>query len=236
MGLTRLLSSKAAWVAAIIVAVSLSGVMLGTQSAVAFDDDGTACKYDLNASGDGTVTLKINPNRVQVEIRGALSNTLYTVWTDFRNRAPVKELAADHPGLVLARRVAPTFATVAGVTSGMGLDLNGVITNGKGNATLNIRLDYNLLETGASPVVAADLVEQGPERLVGGGWMRQYDDATNRQLVDAEGLPELVRATAQGITMVGHVDNLTHGHTPGTDIVDRFSGFSGDFPSSCSGS
>ena len=134
----------------------------------------------------------------------------------------------------LARQaVAPAFATTTGVTSGMGVDANGVITDGQGNATIVVDLNFNLLSKGASPLVALDLVDQGPDRLVGGGWLREYDDATDRQLVDNGGLPKVVRATAQGITVVGHTDFLTHGHTPGTDVVDRFSGFKGDFPANC---
>ena len=51
--------------------------------------------------------------------------------------------------------------------------------------------------------------------------------------VVVDGLPVLLRGTAQGITIVGHTDFVTHGHTPGTKNVDHFSGFNGDFPSDC---
>ena len=115
----------------------------------------------------------------------------------------------------------------------MGIDFNGVVTDSDGDAKLKLDLDFNVLLAGASPLVAADLVVQGANRIVGGGWLRLYDDATDRQLVDGDGLPVVGRATAQGITMVGHTDLLTHGHSPGTDVVDRFSGFKGDFPGDC---
>jgi hypothetical protein len=103
-------------------------------------------------------------------------------------------------------------------------------------ATPRIRLDYNLLGTGTGPVVAEDLVEQDPNR-VGGGWLRIYTEPLSSgasvQTVDGRGLPLLYRSTAQGLTIVGHFDHVTHGHTPGVGGVDHFSGFKGDFPSDC---
>jgi hypothetical protein len=123
----------------------------------------------------------------------------------------------------------------------MGLDANAVVTNDHGKAKFNIKLDYKLLELGASPVVAEDLVEEGTNR-VGGGWLRKYVNAVvsgpSIQQVDPDsGLPVLVRSTAQGITIVSHPDFVTHGHTPGVGGTDHSavpnSSFKGDFPAAC---
>ena len=85
-------------------------------------------------------------------------------------------------------------------------------------------------------MVAEDLINQGPN-VIGGGWLREYElpiaSGPSVQKVDANGLPVVVRATAQGITIVGHTDKVTHGHTPGLGGVEHFSAYSGDFPRSC---
>lgn len=162
----------------------------------------------------------------------------------------------DDPDLdkgALPRGVAPAFETTAGVTAGMGLDENAFITDELGNAVFESELDYELLRPGDSPVVGAELTMQGRNR-VGGYWLRQYETApyppmlcpdptdptspcpmASLQVVDPQtGLPRLHRATAQGITIVGHNDFITHGHTPGVGGVrggpgDHFPGFKGDF-------
>lgn len=199
---------------------------------------GRFCHYDLETSDVGTAEVRVRPNRIRVKIRDAQPHTLYTVWIDFRNRE-TGQLAADYPlaAGALDRGVAPAFASTAGVTSGMGLDANAIVTNGRGNGSATFRLDYNVLQLGESPVVGGELAMQGLNR-VGGYWLRQYglDPQTQAslQLVDAEtGLPLLERSTPQGLTIVGHPDFVTHGHTPGVGGVDHFPGFKGDFPSEC---
>lgn len=198
---------------------------------------GVRCEFDLTTSDVGIATVKIVATVFEIEISDARPNTLYTVWVDFKNRAR-NELSDDYPlgKGALERGVAPAFATTAGVTAGMGLDLNGIITDDQGRASVTAILDYNLLGPGASPVVSDKLAMQGANR-VSGYWLRIYEDANERpslQVTDPEtGLPRLERATAQGITMVRHPDFVTHGHTPGVRGVDHFSGFKGDFPPDC---
>lgn len=198
------------------------------------------CTYKLTpaAGQPGTARVTITNNRFTVKFRRARPNTLYTVWIDFRNRAS-GELTLDYPldKGALPRGVAPTFASTAGVKSGMGLDKNAIITGGRGNATLNVTLDYDLFEPEGSPVVGEGLTMHGLNR-VGGGWLRVYperpDIVASTQLTDRKtGLPLLERSTAQGITIVGHPDRISHGHTPGVKNVDHFSAYSGDFPFDC---
>ena len=201
-------------------------------------EPGVECNYQLDTSsgqpGTAFVTAKID--EIKVIFSDAKPNTLYTVWVDHKNRA-TGQLAGDYPAGALPRGVAPAFALTDGVTAGFGLDKNGIITDESGNADLVVKLDYNLLAPGASPVVDEELDMQGLNR-VGGHWMRVYNVDENTQasvqVIDPQtGFPIVGRSTAQGITIVGHFDNVTHGHTPGVGGVDHFSAFKGDFPAGC---
>lgn len=210
----------------------------------------TSCVYELNpASGQtGTVLVNIRPNSLRMRVRGAAPNTMYTIWTDHRSRA-TGQMAADFPspgpvqdpetgyhrGSAFARGVMPAVATTAGITSGMGLDGNAFVTNARGNANFRVRLDYNLLEPGASPVIAEDLAMQGAN-IVGGSWLRWFTGpvaAASIQAVDEDGLPLVVRSTAQGFTVQRHDDPTSHGHSPGVGGVDHFGAWNGDFPAEC---
>jgi hypothetical protein len=202
------------------------------------DKPGKSCDYVLATADIGETEVRIKEGEIKVTVKNGRPDTLYTIWMDFQNRA-TGQLSADYPLAegALGRGVAPAFASTAGVTNGMGLDVNGLVTDKKGNGSIKIKLDYNLLETGASPVVGAELSLQGQNR-VGGNWLRVYEQdpqiGPSVQVVDAEtGLPLLERATAQGITIVRHAVQITHGHTPGVGGVDHFPGFFGDFPASC---
>jgi len=217
----------------------------GLASIVYAKDSTDKCTYDLDLSAGqiGAATVKINANKLNIKLRGAQPNTLYTVWIDFRNRALLEageDPFPDYPEGAIERGVAPTFGTTAGVKEGMGLDENGVITKSNGDATFKVKLDYRLLQPGDSPVVFMDLDMQGLNR-VGGHWMRVYADPNidappSLQVIDpATGLPKMVRGTAQGITIVGHLDFITHGHTPGVSDVDHVGAFKGDFPGKCLG-
>ena len=225
-------------------------------------------KIDPGTGAEAKAHVKIKGEKLEIKFEGALENTLYTVWVDHRSRAGVapgqqdeEAMADDYPvtggtltdgtfyGPGIARGVAPAFSTTQGVTSGMGLDANGVITDDDGDANFKIKLNYKLLELGASPVVAEDLVLEGANR-VGGGWLRSYKGTIgtpSSQAVDADGLPIVIRSTAQGLTIVGHPDFVTHGHTPGVGGTDHSvvpssgfvvpsSSFSGNFPGACMGS
>jgi len=196
------------------------------------------CKYNLNraSGGSGTAKVEIKGKDFKIEFKGAKPHTLYTIWTDFRSRATLTK-PADYPEAGQSRGVAPTFATNAGVTEGIGADPNSVFTDDKGKGKLSLKLDYKLLAPGASPVVAKELSMQGTNR-VGGTWLRLYPEnpetEPSRQKRNPNSqVPQVHQATAQGITVVGHFDNVSHGHTPGVGGVDHFPGFFGDFPSDC---
>jgi len=117
----------------------------------------------------------------------------------------------------------------------MDFDLNAIMTDDKGRGRLRTTRDYELLEPFDSPVVGDPISKQGPNS-VGGYWMRQFQvpGGASRQAIDeGENLPLLVRHTAEGITVVLHLDKVTHGHTPGEKNVDFVSAFGGDFPADC---
>ena len=208
----------------------------------------TRCVYELQTTGTetGSAVVNIRPNSLRIRVRGAVPNTLYTIWTDHRKRLPVKMLTPDYPpfpvdpstslhGNPHPRGVAPALASTAGIASGMGIDQNAFVTNAQGNANFRVRLDYNLLEPGASPVIAEDLAMQG-ENIVGGSWLRMFTApvvAASVQAVDGDGLPVLVRSTAQGFTVQRHDDPTTHGHFPGTGGVDHTGTWTGDIPADC---
>lgn len=202
---------------------------------------GERCLYDLETSGDemGEATVIIETDRMGVRLRGAVPNSLYTVWVDFKSRA-TDELPMDYPDEGLDRGVAPAFASTAPVYAGMRLDPNSVVTDDNGDAVVPLPLDYNILVAGEAPVVHENLSMDGMNR-VGGFWARQYpedpDVAASLQLTDPDtGEPLLMRSTPAGITMVRHPDMVSHGHTPGVGDVDHFSAFKGDFPADCTGS
>lgn len=224
----------------ILLAITLSTVSLLSTNVFASDDEDDECNYTLtSASGEpGMAAVKIEDKELKIKLQNAVPNSLYTVWIDFKNRE-TNSLSPDYPldKGALGRGVAPAFATTAGVTAGMGLDANGIITDDDGDAMFKVELDYELLSDGASPVVGGQLSMQGLNR-VGGYWLRVYtvdpNSAASSQATDPDtGLPLIERSTVQGLTIVRHPDHITHGHTPGVGGVDHFPGFKGDFPSNC---
>ena len=190
-------------------------------------------KYTLTSAGadiDATATVEVKGKKLKVKLKDAQPNTLYTVWVDFRVR-PDKILPPDFPEGAMG--VGPAFGIADPVYNGIKPDLNAIFTDHNGKGQLNINLDYNLLDEDATPVVGAELSMQGQNRI-GGYWLRLYpidpNVAASNQLVDDDGNPLVVKATAQGITIVRHPDNITHGHTPGVKNVDHLSAFFGNFP------
>lgn len=196
------------------------------------------CTFDLTSVDLGTAKVKIKGKRLIIKVKHARPHTLYTIWLDYKNRA-TGLLADDYPltAGALARGVAPAFASTAGVTSGMGLDPNAFVTNDNGRSIFRVKLDYRILDAGASPVVGGELTMQGLNR-VGGHWLRQYPTdesiaASVQSVHPYTGLPLLERSTVQGITIQFHPDYISHGHTPGVKNVDHSGAFKGDIPDDC---
>lgn len=191
------------------------------------------CTYTLDQAGAefGVAEIRINKKKLRVVIGGAQPDTLYTVWVDFRTTGGA--LPDDFP--LGVRPVSPAMPTNKGVSNGIGLDRNGIMTDENGEANVKISLNYEILKKDRSPVVGG-LAMQGLN-VVGGFWMRKYpsDPAVqaSSQITKNPFEPELVYSTAVGITIVRHPDTITHGLSPGVKYVDHFSAWKGDFPSHC---
>lgn len=211
------------------------------------EDDGCTFMLATSTGSMGTAEATVTSDSLTIQYSGALPNTLYTIWIDYRSRA-TGAMSADYPiqggsvdltntGAGIGRGVSPCISTTDPVYEGMRVDLNGIITDDDGDATIEIDLNYDLLgAVGESPVTAASLSMAGDNRL-GGSWLRMYETsvtggASSQVLVD--GIPQVVRATPAGITIVGHFLPFSQGHTPGVGGVDHFGGYNGDFPSECS--
>lgn len=213
--------------------------------------DADKCEFDLvsQAGQDGTARVSIRSyerqgrpaSDLRIKIRDAengatttVGDGMYTVWVSFKG-AP--DLPATSPTDTV-RDVAPAFSTLAGVTAGLGLDDNAIVTNSKGKANFRSKLDYDLLLEGDSPVVGAlALQASDPKQHLGGGWMRIYQgDGTQEPDFDRDSkgrIAKVERATAQGIIIVFHRDMISHGHTPGVKPEERVGAWKADFPSSC---
>lgn len=217
------------------VSIAVVGIcFLGLNTSLYADN----CTFNLTSTDQGTAKVIIKGKKLKIKVKNARPDTLYTVWLDFKSRE-TGLLSDDYLDIegALGRGVSPAFASTAGVTSGMGIDPNAFITNQNGKKKFKVKLDYHILDAGASPVVGGELSMQGTNR-VGGYWLRQYpidsQTGTSLQSVDPyTGLPLLQRATVQGITIQYHPDYVSHGHTPGVGNVDHMGAFKGDIPVEC---
>ncbi len=224
------------------IAASLLATFFITSTAGAGNKPGVECKYKLEPAAGHPNTAKAqvdikDRSQLKVKLSGALKQTLYTIWIDFRTR-PDNTLPIDFPTESGVQAVLPAMAITDGVTNGIGLDVNAIVTDDEGDGSVEIKLDYEILQPYTTPVVGG-LAMQGMNR-VGGFWMRQYpvhpSMAASLQKTDPKtGLPLVVRNTSAGITIVSHPDYITHGLTPGVGGVDHFSAFSGNFPDNCMG-
>ena len=216
----------------LLIATSLC---LGIASSNIYAD---SCTFELTSVDEGTAKVKIQGKKLKIKVQNARPHTLYTIWLDYKSRE-TGLLADDYPlgAGALGRGVAPAFATTAGVTSGMGLDENAFVTNGNGRAKFKVKLDYYILNAGASPVVGGEISMQGLNRI-GGYWLRKYPadssvEASLQSVHPYTQLPLVERSTVQGITIQYHPDYITHGHTPGIGGVDHAGAFKGDIPAEC---
>lgn len=224
------------------IAAPLLITFFTTSTVLANNRAGVECNYKLNPAAGQPATAKAqviikDTAEFKVKLTGALKETLYTIWIDFRTR-PDNTLPVDFPREKGVQAVLPAMAITDGVTNGIGLDVNAIVTDDDGDGSVVIKLDYSVLKPYSTPVVGG-LAMQGMNR-VGGFWMRQYPvhpsmGASLQKTDPKTGLPLVVRSTSAGITIVSHPDFITHGLTPGVGGVDHFSAFSGNFPDNCMG-
>lgn len=152
----------------------------------------------------------------------------------------------------------PAAADDAGFTAGNGLDPNGFVTDGDGNAEFNIPLNYDIFGANVAPLVLRPGDTEGLAvgfdgfpgttcfaspgasfaSQIDSAYMRVYNTATvaslpaispSYQLLDASGKPRLVRASVRGFQLIEHFDRLTHGHLPGRHVGNPVASSCGDF-------
>jgi hypothetical protein len=158
----------------------------------------------------------------------------------------------------------PAAADDAGFKAGMGLDPNGFVTDGDGNANFTIKLNYDIFQPGVAPTLLRPGITQSlgvafdgfpgttcssspgasfPARI-DSGYTRVYNTATvanlpaispSYQLTDASGKPLLVRAGVRGFQLIEHFDRLTHGHLPGFHVSNPAASSCGDFENRLTG-
>lgn len=134
--------------------------------------DGTNATVDPSgARGTMTINVQNGQTDVQFRLRGARSDTVYTIWTVFNHlgwplpaevkNPPSKTVDGFYPE---ANAVAPLARLDAAFTNGMGLDQGATfVTNGQGSAEIHLTLDYDLLGVGRDdgpPVGNKDIIVQ----------------------------------------------------------------------------
>lgn len=108
------------------------------------------------ARGTMTINVQNGQTDVQFRLRGARSDTVYTIWTVFNHlRWPLPATEGNPPSKTVdgfypeGNAVAPLARLDAAFTNGMDLDPGATfVTNGQGNAEIHLTLDYNLLGVG----------------------------------------------------------------------------------------
>ncbi len=138
---------------------------------------------------------------------------------------------------------APLAPTDAQFASGLGQDPNAFRSGQNGRARLLIQLNYNPFKAGQGPLrngLTAITQSSAPSGSVAtqptccpngipaprpepisGAFLRRFDPATGFQARGADGRPELIRSPVPVafIAIVAHLDEQTHGLTPGIPVL-----------------
>lgn len=198
----------------------------------------------------GLLHIQVRENdtaRVSIRLTGMSPHQTATAWfVHYPPGTPPPHpiFAPTGPGQPPVANInTPLAHTVARFSEGLGPEPNGFHIRPNGKARLTTWLDYNPLKTGQVPLVngltftqqAAAPPGSGAEqppccpdfpagpRLepVGGSYLRQFDPATGFQLVDEDGIPELLRSPIRPVAIVVliHTDGVTSGILPGVPIA-----------------
>jgi hypothetical protein len=216
----------------------------------------------------GQVAIRVDTTGhsvLEFSVSGLKPNGVYTVWLELdTQKAPFSgtppNFVATDPQTGTTADVfgfAPAAPDNAGFTAGNGLDPNGFITDDSGNAKFTIKLNYDIFQTGAAPVVLRpgliQAVPVSPDPESGlctasdgssfpsgldTGYMRVFDTSTvadppgvspSYQVLDGQLKPRLVRGNVSGLIVAEHFDGLTHGHRPGLHIGNPAAAGCGDW-------
>lgn len=188
--------------------------------------------------------------RFNIRLNGLAEDLVITAWISYffpPGPAPDPIFEPIGEGLpAIAGVSAPLAPTTAGFTEGIGPEPNSfTIIRGHDSdgAQLIVELNYNPMKAGQGPLrntlVNTDqsLAPRGtdaeqqdccPDGLpepkpqpVGSSYLRLFDTETGYQLLDEDGVPELLRSPAPVafLAIVVHIDDTTHGINPGIAIL-----------------
>lgn len=197
-------------------------------------------------TGQVVVTETSGGVTLELTVSGLKPNTVHSFWQVFDTTRPpfitdpVLGLAVVTDNslgtLAPARPNTPAVDDRSGFKGGTGLDPNGFVTDGNGNAKLTVKLNYDPTKPGTVPVVLGgqgETVQVAPvtgpgscvatpgssfNALVDSAYVRQYDSSRKEasfQIHEGFYRAKLVRGTAASFVVVEHLDGLTHGHVPG---------------------
>jgi hypothetical protein len=199
----------------------------------------------------GMVVIEVDGGQTTLTtlVSGLKARSVYTVWLVFDTTQPPfimgdSLMAVDDQTSTVAPVLpfTPAAADSAGFVAGNGLDPNGFVTDDKGNAQFQVRLNYDITQPRSAPlllrlgttqalplsqasggcVAASDGTSY--TAMVDTGYMRVFDKTGSMaampsfQLADAPLKPRLIRGTVASIVLAEHLDGLTHGHVPGVVI------------------
>ena len=218
----------------------VTNAQAGTQTITLAALDGSG------AAGTVVVTTDSKSTTLTLTLSGMTPSAVHSVWQLFDATAapfiidPVLGLAVvtdDNLGTLAAVfPVGPAAADNAGYKAGTGLDPNGFVTDAQGNATVTIKLNYDITKSQIAPIVLAPLtqtVQVQPvtgagtctaspgstfQSLIDSAYARKFDTSKAEpsfQRKDAKYRARLIRGTVADLVVVEHLDGLTHGHAPG---------------------
>ncbi len=195
--------------------------------------DGTSGELKLEIEDDGTAVAKFAAD-------GLDPDWVITAWISYYypgpGVVPPDPIFGDGVSPGIAGVSAPVAATTAAFTEGLGIEPNQMVVQPNGNGELKIELDYNPLAANQGPLrntltnthqadaPAGSGGEQptcclGKTQAVGSSYLRVFD-SNGFQVLDADGVPELVRSPvpAAFMLLIIHTDGMTHGINPGLPI------------------
>lgn len=195
--------------------------------------DGTSGRLVLKTRTDKTSVVTIS-------LDGLDPAWVVTAWVSYYFPGPGVEPpnpifgTADGPGVAAVS--APLASTTSAFTEGMGPEPNQVSIVSNGTGSLHLVLDYDPLRAGEGPLRNdLTIIEQavapegnpawqplccgGVVQAVGSSFLRVFDES-GFQVLDADGVPELVRSPVPVafIVLVIHLDGTTHGINPGVPV------------------
>jgi len=205
-------------------------------------------------AGEVVIRTKDGGTTLRFSLSGLAPNATHTVWLIFdTNQPPFSQtssgLVATDPATGSTAPVfgfGPAAADNAAFTGGIGLDPNGFVSDGSGNAEFKFDLNFDIMQPTSAPVVlrpgttqtlaVASDTGSAPCVAASGGafqavidsnFLRAFDTSKiasppgaspSFQMAEAPLKAKLVRGTVKALTIAEHFDGLTHGHLPGANF------------------